>query len=434
MLDKKIILWIILICFGGMSVYTGDNRYKQSTDEYNKKIDILEENIIGNYLKEDLWTTENIYDSGHVLQVPLEAAFRMNNIEWKNSFSNQFKRFVENYNAQNSTIEKSRLNYLHYLNLSSRFISLAHEYGELNLVHKDLPNIIYKDIMSIYFEEEAWQWERKPFRNMEERLQWKLENRKVDESYYRAIIDEEMFIFAIAANLRSYYIEDSSNNNLSEIESILDLAFEVFSQESYFTDEGGWLFQPGVWEDHPDYKYAGNLRKLNNITPAPVQGISTDRSHFHRFPLFIKDFIRAYEEETEKKEFFIRMRDGLTIQLVDKVLVRPSEEFKAYRLNNYMDGRNGIYRWNYETQGIGNGYGPYELSGTFLLGWWGFLESDSVRETYEYTLNQFPLDKNVIDIYVGPNTTRERNKYVRFPDFLENGFAELICKLIVDMK
>lgn len=430
MLDNKIILWVVLICLTGTSTYTRINGYKQD----DIKAYDLEENIIENYLKADLWTKENIYDSSHVLQVPLEAAFRMDNTVWKLLFSNQFSRFVENYNIENSTVDKSRLNFLQYLYLSSRFINLAYEYEEPNLIPEGLVEIVYENMNKIYFEEEAWQWDRKPFENMEARVSWKLENQDVKRSYYRAIIDEELFIFAIASNLRPYYIDNRSQDESNHIDSVLNMAFRVFKQESYFGEGGNWLFQVGVWEDHPDYKYAGNLQKIQGIKPSPVEGISTDSSHFHRFPLFIKDFIGAYEKESEKKEFFIKIQKGLKKQFLENVLVNPSEGFNGYRLNNYMDGQNGVYRWNYKTQGLGNGYGPYELSGTFLLGWWSFLESDDIQYVYRYMAEQFPLNKAVLDTYVGPNTTRERNKYVRWPDFFENGFAELICRLIVDME
>lgn len=48
-----------------------------------------------------------------------------------------------------------------------------------------------------------------------------------------------------------------------------------------------------------------------------------------------------------------------------------------------MDGSNGVlYRWNYSSLGEGKEYGPYELSGTFTIGWWTFLGTDRVKEIY----------------------------------------------------
>jgi hypothetical protein len=35
----------------------------------------------------------------------------------------------------------------------------------------------------------------------------------------------------------------------------------------------------------------------------------------------------------------------------------------------------------------------------------------------------------VLDVYVGPNTTRARHELVRLPDAFENGFAELLASL-----
>lgn len=433
MFTKEIILWLVLICLVVTSGCTQINVFQEKYPS-NKKKNTFEDNIIENYLKEDLWTKENIYDSSHVLQVPLEAAFRNKNEEWKLLFSDQFSRFVENYNKENTSIDKSRLNFLHYLYISSKFINSAYQYEELDLIPKGLIEIVHDNMVKIFYKEAAWQWDREPFENMQERLLWKLRNEDVKKSYYRAIIDEELFIFAIAANLRPFYIESKSEEEVNQIEFILKLAFETFKKESYFSEDGNWLFQVGVWEDHPDYKYAGNLQKSEDINPHPVVNIATDSSHFHRFPLFVNDFISTYKKEPEKKEFFIKVQKGLKKQFLENVLVNPSEEFKGYRLNNYMDGHNGVYRWNYATQGPDNGYGPYELSGTFFLGWWSFLEADEIKMAYKFMAEQFPLEKKLINTYVGPNTTRERNKYVRLPDYFENGFAEIICRLIVDME
>lgn len=428
---NKILVWLTLTSLL-LSGCAGNPVHVENIDEIIK-LSIRNIDIIEDYLKDNLWIETNIYDAGHYLQIPLEAAFRLNNTQWKELFSNHFQRFVEDHNVANSTVDKSRLNYLHYLYLTSRFVSLAHEYGEIDLIPEGLEDIIYDSIISIYYIEEAWQWDREHFVNMEERLKWKLDNKDVEYSYYRAIIDEELFTFAIATNLRNSYKDNTNDERLSKIDSILKTAYIVFKQESSFSNEGNWLFQVGVWRDHTDYKYVGNLEKSNEMNPFPMDDINTDSSHFSRFPLFIRDFIRVYEKESIERDLFEKIQLGLTKQFVEKVLINPSEDFNAYRLNNFMNGHNGIYRWNYPTHDVSNGYGPYELSGTFMLGWWSFLDSDEVTEAYKYMSNIFPLEQNIIDIYTGPNTSRERNKYVRFPDYLENGFAELICSLIVEM-
>ena len=86
-----------------------------------------------------------------------------------------------------------------------------------------------------------------------------------------------------------------------------------------------------------------------------------------------------------------------------------------------MDGGNGVYRWGYVTQGEGNGYGPFQLSGAFNFGWWSFLENDQVTALYQAQAAQFPLSDWALDLYVGPNTTRDRHPLVLLPDSYTNG-------------
>lgn len=123
------------------------------------------------------------------------------------------------------------------------------------------------------------------------------------------------------------------------------------------------------------------------------------------------------------------LQTGLANQLVNYVLVDPSEEFTSVRLNNFMDGRNGVYRWNYPTQGQGKGYGPYELTGSFLLGWWGFLEDPRIGEVYRQLSDEFPLSEPVLGLYIGPGTTRDRHPLVKDPAPYTNGYFRLITRL-----
>ena len=94
-----------------------------------------------------------------------------------------------------------------------------------------------------------------------------------------------------------------------------------------------------------------------------------------------------------------------------------------------MDGRNGIFRWEYATQGKSNGYGAFELTGIIHMGWWAFLDTDRVRKIYRLQAGRFPLSRGEIELYVGPNTSRKRHRLVMDPEAYRNGFNELIVKL-----
>jgi len=406
------------------------NYQKYNIDDRDRK---LWDNTIKHYLEDELWTELYAYDAGHFLMIPMHAAFKYNESQWIEQFADHFARFVDQYYKNYDNIVTNRLNKLHYLYLLSQFMVLCEKTNNEKLIPSNLVNILNNEIYNIWMKEPAWQWARKPFEGgIKERLKWKLETKEVDKSYYRAVIDEELFTLAIAADLLTYenrvnVVSKKINDFKNEI---IEYAFKVFSQEGLWREDNKWLFQPGVWYQHPDYAYAGNNKKINNLKPSLIEDIAMDSSHSHRFPLWINSFIDAFEiVDSNKKEYFIGIRNGLEKQFYENVLVKPSKVFRGYRTKNFMDGRNGIYRWNYPTQGEGNGYGPYELSGTLTLGWWCFLRSERINEVYTEIANMFPLPENVIEVYVGPNTSRERHKLVKSPDVYYNGVSELVVRL-----
>lgn len=390
---------------------------------------------IKSYLEDDLWTDLYSYDAGHFLMIPMHFAFENNEREWQKQFSDHFTRFVDAYNDRDENITEDRLNKLHYLYLASQFIVLCEKSDNGDLIPTGLVDIINNEVSNIWEKEPAWQWGQAPFEGgMKERILWKLETKEVKESYYRAIIDEEFFTISIAADILTY---ENLNSKAKEIENtydfkneIIDCAYKIFLNEGIFYEDGAWVFQPGVWHQHSDYSYAGNAVKSNNINPSIVENIAMDSSHSARFPLWINSFIEVYKTcDNQKKDFFVKIRGGLEKQFFENVIFEPNEDFAGYRTTNFMDGRNGVYRWNYPTQGQGNGYGPYELSGTLTLGWWSFLKSERINEIYCKTANLFPLPEDVLKVYVGPNTSRVRHTLIQEPDRYYNGLTELISRL-----
>ncbi|WP_326907835.1 copper amine oxidase N-terminal domain-containing protein [Sedimentibacter sp. MB31-C6] len=403
---------------------------KNEIDKVDRK---LWDDTIKTYLSSELWTDRDAYDAGHYLMIPLHTAFKYNEEEWKNQFSEHFHKFVEEYKSDTNNIVKGRIDRLQYMYLASQFVVLCENTNNSYLIPDGLVDILNNEIYDIWINEPAWQWGRDPFEGgMKERLNWKLNNKYFDKSYYKAIIDEEFFTLAIAADLYTSENLVRGTDNSSKFKSeIMNYVQIIFEQEGIFREDGTWLFQPGVRSQHNDYIYAGNIKKSNNIKPSPIENIASDTSHSHRFPLWINSFINAYESngDSEKVALFLKVRNGLEKQFYENVIVKPTEEFNGYRTNNFMDGNNGIYRWNYPTQGQGNGYGPYELSGTLTLGWWSLLKSERINQVYYEMASKFPLTENVINVYVGPNTTRDRHDLVTMPNSFYNGVTELICRL-----
>ena len=68
---------------------------------------------------------------------------------------------------------------------------------------------------------------------------------------------------------------------------------------------------------------------------------------------------------------------------------------------------------------------------------WGgglFYGDGQINKIYENIYKTFPLAEDALKTYVGPNTTRERNEYVEWPNYFKNGFAELNCLLSSKLK
>jgi len=374
------------------------------------------------YLEYPLWTDRYAYDAGHFLMVPLHAAFLNNQELWQNQFGLHFQRFVKAYPEH---VAQGRLNRLHYFYLASRFLVLAAEKGGQDLIPSRFPSILYAEIRDLWQNSPAWQWSRDPFPGgIRERVLWKLNHKDVKKSYYRAIIDEELITFAIAADLRTYE-RLSGIKNSPILTDILNVAYKVFRQEVVPQQDGGWLFQPGVWTDHPDYTYAGHKEKIPGMKPLPVPGIACDSSHSHRFPLWLTSLAEAYPSGSKERIFYNNLKKGLEKQLFNKVLVPPTKDFPGYRMRNFMDRRNGVYRWGYSTIGENSGYGPYELSRTLLLGWWAFLGSPRILKVYQSIARSYPLPPKAIALYK-PKTHRKRHPLIS--DF-NRGFRELIVRL-----
>lgn len=356
--------------------------------------------------------------------VPLHAAFQLNSLSAQDAFGEHFRRFVDHI----ADLTPDRLSRLQYLYLASRFLVLATNAKREDLVPQELPGYLAHEVAQIWLVAPAWQWDREPFAGMRNRLAWKLDNPVTEPSYYRAIIDETFHLLAIAADLQTVSDNWPAIKEIKPvIEEILDYAFQVSTTETVMTPNGGWLMQPGVWEDHRDYAYAGHMEKIPDLLPMPVPGIGEDSAHAHRMAAWLRSLeLATCDSRPAEAEWYAYLLAGLERQFLRIVIVAPTTDFPAYRLTNFMDGWNGIYRWGSANQGQNNGYGPYELSGMLLYGWWSFLGTKEVSKLHAREAKAFPLPDHVSETYVGPNTTRSRNPLMRHPDFFANGFAQLV--------
>lgn len=190
------------------------------------------------------------YNTSHQLMIPMFYAFESNNERmqelFKNYFDNFFKNSLETLDVGDN---KKRLNDLQFIYFISNYIVLSGDDSKKSKILLTQVERVWRDIP-------AWQWDKKPFNNLKQRLDWKL-NADKSQKYKRAIIDEEFFVFGTAANLSQIYPD---NKILKEINNY---ALKVFKQRSSF-EENRWLFDIGSWDQHPTYLYSG-YSDLSNI-------------------------------------------------------------------------------------------------------------------------------------------------------------------------
>ncbi|MCH2072688.1 hypothetical protein [Acinetobacter pittii] len=315
------------------------------------------------YLSLNTWSVNERYNASHMLMVPLYYAYKYNDESLKEKLDENIERFLkEGKEDLNIKVQNEKLSGLQYLYFLSEYADLSN--------NKTLANYLFFQIKGIWTNIPAQQWERKPFNNMRERLDWKLQANKKD-GYKRIIIDEELFTFGIASNLIKFYPKEPV------LKEINYYALEVFKQRSSL-EYGRWLFDKGSYDNYKDHAYAGYNNKIVK-GKKPLKDMVADSSHFFRMPKILLSLQSSYPINSDNYNLYKNFREGLTKQFLDKVV--KVENNRIY-LTNYMDGRNGIYRWEYPSLGKGNGYGPYGLTSSFGMGWWSFLENQEVRNLY----------------------------------------------------
>jgi hypothetical protein len=385
-------------------------------------------------LARDLWRNAGRYDAATLFMLPLHAAFERNYPEGQQQFAEHIAQFT----AQRDSVRldpDAQLSWLQYLYFVSRFIVLAADHGHPDMIPPELPVALHGWVAELWLRSPAWQWFRKPFPGgFRQRVDWKLSNAPGPggKAFEHAILDQELFLFAIAADLRHYGRTIGSPLAQDPVLNEVDrFARRVYDARVVWNADSGWTFQPGVWRDHEHHLYDCRTEKRPGLERCDKVGGSEDVSHTHRFPLWIRSSMEAAPADSGERKYYERLQSGLERQFFDRVLVSPSPEFSGYRLRNYMDGENGIYRWGYRTLGRDQGYGPYELSSALLLSWWGFLPGPRARELFRQVAGEFPLSDQLLQLYRGPIPAgRQPGKP---PAYLVDGTSELLSRLAAEL-
>lgn len=347
--------------------------------------------LIANILQEPLWQNDRAYNASHYLMLPLYASFHLDNKNVQQLFSHHFELMLANRHELPTGL-KGRLVRLQYLYFASEYLRLAGKQAP-----PELAIFLETEIEKFWLSETAWQWGHESFNGIKKRLIWKLEHPNIKPSYYKAIIDEEFYLMGVAANLHSYYRLQKIKKNLTQ--EIMKFTYQIFNEQGRRLPSGGYLFQEGVWAVHPDYQYAGNNVVHSNLRKKNVPTIAMDTSHSHRLPLWLLSFEKA---DVDHSEFYRQIRLGLAKQFFDKVIIAPTKKIPFYRTTNFFCGNNGVYRYLYNPKMNRDGYGPFALSGTLLIGWWIFLPDERVKNIYNnlsVNYNAFLKWASVVDPY-----------------------------------
>ena len=390
-------------------------------------------NILSNYISdEELWNDINSYDAGHLLLIPMFFAFSENDVNQISIYDDLFKRFSNYLKNQNYEYKFWDLNHIQFLFLASNYINLCSEYNHnIENIPKELLNYLYDE--SFYY----LQLEREKYKTSEIPQYNTIIGIKQNLDAGVVTTDQYMYHLAIISNLYEFSklnkieLSDKRKRKMQDIQEIVN---RIFTERVTFTQGNKWLFDVGCYDNHEDYAYMNYMEINENMIPSKNENTTWDTSHFMRIPVFLQIFKRLNKDNDEMYNYYKKLILGLKEQFLENVLVYPDSENTYFRTTNYMDGRNGLYRYNYNTA-QNNAYLPYQISGSLTLGWWCFL-GNGINDVYSQMYKTFPLSEEGIKTYVGPNTTRERNKYAKWPDFFENGFAKTIClyasKLDVD--
>ena len=408
----RFLAFITMFFFSSFSFALSTTRQSQNAPAApSSTIASLWQETVSLHLRSPLWEARDAYDAGHLLLLPvisgsgLEKSHRL-------ELADFFRRFEEADDAilmaQSTTTE------LQFYNMVGAYL--------VSLVKANIspPPGLQDKLINAWtrnWNKPAPSWGRTPFPGgTAERIQWILDNKSTQRSYYRALVERELYGLGIASQIA--FLKDAQGEPVpQQVRSALKLAAEVLTQEFENTARG-FVFQSGVWADHPDYAYAGNDSVSGDLNEAPVKNITQDTSHSHRLAALLWNLslapgdesapLRLIAEETKMK---------LARQLRDRVIMPPTISFPGVRTTNFMDGQNGIYRYKSATKDSpAVGYGAFELSGTFLMGWWSLLENSAIHETYQAQVECFPLAEDVLATYRNPAVvTRDRHPSISSP-------------------
>ena len=364
-----IILYLLLVGCNG-----SENSVRKL---HSESFQTLWQNTIDSALSEPLWLPEYAYDASASLMLPMHYAYRYPtrfDVDPRIAFQRFARDSYSNVEFENySFVTKAQ--YIYFL---TQYLSVQSKDG-LSDVDIAMLHWVSAELENVWLNDDAFHWDKSlNLKGVKGRLEWNFSNPTTDFSFYRAIIDEDWFTLAALNDLAQIYSRLKLDFPLNNDE-IKFISKQVITEFGQFEGEY-WFFQRGVWHDHRDYIYAGQSIIVDEMDVAKIENIGVDSSHSHRMPLWLSSFRNNNDDAFQ---LYSDVLNGFVNAYEDLVLTSKTvteNEAEIFLNNNYMTGENGVYRFNYETQGEGNGYNPFELSGTLFIGYYAFSGSKKYQQ------------------------------------------------------
>lgn len=240
--------------------------------------------------------------------------------------------------------------------------------------------LLHDKVRFYWAEAPAWHWSG-PFPNMRERVRTKLaysDPRVTRPRWFGAIVDHELHLFAVAADLIAATRADprlAARTAPADAAMLGDIrATTLLMLHARVSDgprQSGFLFDYGYWTDNPSYGYAGCASSHPlPLVPCPVPIVATDVSHARRWPWWLASFQAAWPPGSPARAEMEGYTRRLAAQFADVVL-RADPEGRPLT-SNYMDGRDGWYHYR-DFPGQLGGFGPTSLTGSLRYGSWALL-------------------------------------------------------------
>jgi len=328
----------------------------------------------------DLNSKLSVYHFVHSSFVPLIYSYDVKDSILMDFYTNYFSLDKLKFVIENETVNPMEKTQYMYLNLEYIRRNTNNKVS-ITKRNKDALKIIEKALLREWTKDKGEIWTEEPFRynGRRSRLACILLKKipyQNEKSFHSAITDFELFCLISGCSLASNQLKFQGKIK-TEIEEFIVYMLQILKTECKIYGDGRWLLQPGIWKDYSDYMYAGNTISKENLTIAKIDTISWDASHSARWSIFILTLKSIFKPNSKENDFLTSFQKGLADQFLLKVITQNE---KIPRFNNYMDGSNGFYRYNYST--MKNGYAPFTCNKHVFLSWWKILNDERVNKLY----------------------------------------------------